>query len=72
MEWLGLISLECQRWRGDLIEVCTIMSGIDRVDSHSLFPSLKVEPTLEGSAVKREGECLMEMGQVFLQRVMGA
>ena len=35
---LGLYSLEGRRMRGALIEVYKIMRGIDRMNTHSLFP----------------------------------
>ena len=41
LEKVGLFSLERRRLRGDLIEVCKIMRGMDRVDSQKLFPRLE-------------------------------
>eukprot|EP00061_Rhincodon_typus_P007294 g28853.t1 len=35
---LGLFSLEHQRLKGNLIEVCKIMRCMDRVNSRGLFP----------------------------------
>jgi len=37
-ERLGLFSLKHRRMRGDLIEVCKIMRGIDQVNSQGIFP----------------------------------
>eukprot|EP00061_Rhincodon_typus_P008704 g31551.t1 len=37
-ERLGLLSLEHGRLRGDLVEVCKIMRGIDKVNGKGFFP----------------------------------
>ena len=51
---MGLFSLECRRFRGDLIEVYKIMSGIDQVDSQHLFPKVE-ESTTRGHRFRGEG-----------------
>lgn len=38
MDRLGLYTLKCRRLREDIVEVCEIMGGIDKVKSHSLLP----------------------------------
>jgi len=38
LSWLGLYSLEFRRVRGDFIETCKILTGLDRVDSETMFP----------------------------------
>lgn len=45
LDRLVLFSLDCQRLRGDLIEVYSIMRGIDREDSQNLFPRVEVSKT---------------------------
>lgn len=38
--WQGFDSLECKGLRGNLIEMYKIMKEIDRVNAHSVFPSM--------------------------------
>ena len=40
LDRLGFFSLECRRFRGDLIEVYKIMRGVDQLDSQYLFPKV--------------------------------
>eukprot|EP00061_Rhincodon_typus_P015519 g43238.t1 len=44
-ESLAKLLLEHRRLRGDLIEACKLMSGMDRVDIRSLFPSMEMSNT---------------------------
>ena len=72
VEKLGLFSLERRRLRGDLIEVYKIMRGMDRVNSHKLFPRVEESITrghrfkVRGASFKRDVR-----GRFFTQRVVG-
>jgi len=55
LDTLGRFALERWRLRGDLIEVCKIMRGIDKVDSQHLFPKIGESKT-RGHKFKVRGE----------------
>lgn len=50
LDKLGLLSLECQKLRGDVIEADKIMIEIDSVDGQNLCP--KKCQKLEGTALR--------------------
>ena len=67
---LGLFSLERRRMRRNLIEVYKIMTGLDRVDSQSLFPGSITQGhrlKMRGRKFKRDAR-----GKFFTQRMVNA
>ena len=52
---LGLYSLEFRRVRGNLIETCKILTGLDRVDSEGIFPMVG-ESRIRGHRLKIRGK----------------
>ena len=66
-ERLGLLSLECRRLRGDLIEVYKIIRGIDQLDSQYLG-----ESKTRGHRFKVRGERYksVQRSNFFTQRVV--
>lgn len=48
---LGLFSLEHQKLRADMLEVCKMMRSIDRIDSRNPFPGWWKCQGLEGIAL---------------------
>ena len=70
---LGLFPLERRRMRGDLIEVYKIMTGLDRVDSQSLFPRVEGSVTRGHRLRVRGGKFKRDVrGMIFTQRVVNA
>ena len=68
---LGLFSLERRRLRSDLIDVCKIMRGRDKVDSQYLFPKV-AESKTRGHRFMVRGERYksVQRGNFFTQRVV--
>eukprot|EP00061_Rhincodon_typus_P004107 g21760.t1 len=68
---MGLFSLEQWILKGDLIEVHKIMRGMDRVNSHGLFPRVGESKT-RGHRFKAKGEKFKKdlRGNIFMQNVM--
>ena len=54
LQQLGLFSLEKRRLRGDLIEVCKIMHGVENVDRETFF-SLTQNTSTRGLPMKLIG-----------------
>lgn len=50
-----IVSLECPRWWGDLIEVYTITSGLNRVANQNLISQNGKQSNIRGQSFKVRG-----------------
>ena len=68
---LELYSLEFRRMRGDLIETCKIMKGVDKIEAGKLFP-LAGETRTRGHSLKiKQSKFRTELRRnFFTQRVV--